>query len=106
MLRFVTTVPEPSVAKATTTAPVAAELLHLERSTLPENGRDRFAPLVSWLVATARPEVVVEVGPGDEGSLRSTCEAVLRSEEGRTCAAVLLSSDSPIRTEDFKEPDP
>jgi hypothetical protein len=102
VLRFVTTVPEPSVAKATTTAPVAAELLHLERSTLPENGRDRFAPLVSWLVATARPEVVVEVGPGDEGSLRSTCEAVLRSDEGRTCAAVLLSSDSPVRTEDFK----
>ena len=81
---------------------MAAELLHLERSTLPETGRYRFSPLVSWLVATARPEVVVEVGPGDEGSLRSTCEAVLRSEDGRTCAAVLLSVGSPIRTEDFK----
>jgi hypothetical protein len=56
-----------------------------------EPGAYRFSPLVSWLVATARPEVVVELGPGDEPSLRSTCDAVLRSERGRTCAAVLLS---------------
>ena len=97
-----TTAPESSVGKITTTAPLATELLHLERSTQPEPGRYRFSPLVSWLVATARPAVVVEVGPGDEGSLRSTCEAVLRSEDGRTCAAVLLSSGSPIRTKDFK----
>ena len=97
-----TTAPESSVGKAATTAPVVVEPLHLERSPLPEHGRYRFSPLVSWLIATARPQVVVEVGPGDEGSLRSTCEAVLRSEDGRTCAAVLLSSESPIRTEDFE----
>ena len=103
--QFVTTAPESSVDKTTTTAPPAAELLHLERSTPPEAGRYRFSPLVSWLVATARPEVVVEVGPGDEDSLRSTCEAVLRSEDGRTCAAVLLSSESPIRTRALQEPD-
>jgi hypothetical protein len=98
----VTSAPESSVGKITTTAPLATELLHLERSTQPEPGRYRFSPLVSWLVATARPAVVVEVGPGDEGSLRSTCEAVLGPEDGRTCAAVLLSSGSPIRTKDFK----
>jgi hypothetical protein len=96
----VTTAPEPSVGK-TTTAPLAAELLHLERSTLPEPVRSRFSPLVSWLVAASLPEVVVEVGPGDESSLRSTCDALLRSENGRTCAAVLLSSESPTGAEDF-----
>lgn len=99
--QFVTTAPESSVDKTTSTAAPPAELVPRERATLPEAGRSPFAPLVSWLVATARPEVVVEVGPGDEDSLRSTCEAVLRSEDGRTCAAVLLSSASPIDTEHF-----
>jgi hypothetical protein len=73
----------------------------LDRSTPTEHGRSRFSPLVSWLVAMARPAVVVEMGPGDEGSLRSTCEAVLRSEDG-TCTAVLLPSESPLGAEDFK----
>ena len=50
----------------------------------------------------ARPAVVVEIGPGDEDALRSTCEAVLRSEDGRTCAAVFLPSESPMGAEDFK----
>jgi hypothetical protein len=102
MPRFVTTAPGSSVGKTTSTRPVAAELVPLDGSTQPEPGPYRFSPLVSWLVATARPEVVVEVGPGDEGSLRSTCEAVLRSEDGRTCAAVLLRSESPSGSEGFQ----
>jgi hypothetical protein len=98
----VTTAPGSSVDKTTATSPLAAALLPLDRSIPPEPGRDRFSPLVSWLVATARPAVVVEMGPGDENSLRSSCEAVLRSEDPRTCAAVLLPSESLIGTEDFK----
>jgi hypothetical protein len=98
--RFVTTAPESSADK--TTARPAAELLPLDRTTRPEAVRRRFSSLVSWLVATARPAVVVELGPGDEASLRSTCEAILRSENGGTCAAVLLPSGSPVATEEFK----
>jgi hypothetical protein len=80
---------------------VTAEVLPLEPGTLPETGRDRFSPLVSWLVATARPAVTVELGPGEEASLRSTCEAVLRSGPGAACVAVLLPSGSEAATEDF-----
>jgi hypothetical protein len=71
--------------------PTTADVLLRERTAAPDPGAYRFSPLVSWLVATARPEVVVELGPGDEPSLRSTGDAVLRSERGRTCAAVLLA---------------
>jgi hypothetical protein len=83
-------------------APVTAEVLHLEPTTLPEYSTYRFSPLVSWLVATARPAVTVELGPGDKASLLSTCEAVLRSGNGATCVAVLLPSGSDAGTEDFR----
>ena len=66
-----------------------------------EPGAYRFSPLVSWLVATAKPEVTVELGPGDERWLRSTCDAVLRSGPGRTCSAVVLGSRSETETADF-----
>lgn len=82
-------------------APVAAELQHLEPSTLTQSSTYRFSPLVSWLVATVRPGITVEMGPGDEASLLSTCEAVLRADAGATCAAVLLRSGSDAVTEDF-----
>jgi hypothetical protein len=71
--------------------PTAADVHLVERTAAPDPGTYRFSPLVSWLVATACPEVVVELGPGDEPSLRSTGDAVLRSERGRSCAAVLLA---------------
>lgn len=90
-----TRAPESKVGQ--TAAELSAELLRVEDSDL---DRYRFSPLVSWLIATARPEVVVEVGPGDESSLRSTCEAVLLSE-GTTCAAVLLPSGSSPGAGDF-----
>lgn len=70
--------------------PIAADGHLVEQTAITDPGAYRFSPLVSWLVATARPEVVVELGPGDEPSLRSTCDAVLGSERGRTCTAVLL----------------
>ena len=74
---------------ASTTAP-GAEILLVEEATLREPGAYRFSSLVSWLVATAKPEVTVELGPGDERSLASTCDAVVRSGPGRTCSAVVL----------------
>ncbi len=83
-------------------APMAAELLHREPSTLTESGAYRFSPLVSWLVATTRPGITVELGPGDEASLLSTCEAVRRSDAAATCAAVLLPSGPDAATEDFR----
>ncbi len=67
-----------------------------------ESNAYRFSPLVSWLVATARPAVTIELGPGDKASLLSTCEAVLRSGNGATCVAVLLPSGTDAGTEDFR----
>jgi hypothetical protein len=69
---------------------MAADVQVVEPMAMPEPGANRFSPLVSWLIATALPEVVVELGPGDEPSLRAACDAMLRSERGRTCTAVLL----------------
>ncbi len=89
------------MGKIAVTAPVGSELLHLQPSTL-ESGIYRFSPLVSWLVATAHPSVTVELGPGDRASLLSTCEAVLRSGNGATCAAVLLPSGSAAGPADFR----
>jgi hypothetical protein len=86
---------------ASTTAPGGAEILLVEEATLREPGAYRFSPLVSWLVATAKPEVTVELGPGDERSLASTCDAVLRSGHGRTCSAVVLGPWSEAGTGDF-----
>ena len=85
-----------------TPPPVTAEVLRLEPATPLEPGAYRFSPLVSWLVATARPDVTVELGPGDEASLRSTCEAVLRSGGGASCVAVRLPSGSVTALEDFR----
>ena len=87
--------------KIAVTAPVGSELFHLQPSTL-ESGTYRFSPLVSWLVGTAHPSVTVELGPGDRASLLSTCEAVLRSGNGATCAAVLLPSGSAAGPADFR----
>jgi hypothetical protein len=68
--------------------------LGLDAFSLLEPAAHRFSPLVTWLVATTRPAVTVELGPGDRGSLLSTCEAVLRANADATCAAVLLSTGS------------
>jgi hypothetical protein len=86
---------------ASTTAPGGAEVLLEEEATVREPGAYRFSSLVSWLVATAKPEITVELGPGDEHSLTSTCDAVLRSGHGRTCSAVVLASRSEAGTGDF-----
>src|SRR3984885_8646854 len=86
---------------ASTTAPGGAEILLAEETTLREPGAYRFSPLVSWLVATAKPEVTVELGAGDERSPPSTCDAVLRSGHGRTCSAVVLGARSEAGTGDF-----
>jgi hypothetical protein len=86
---------------APTTPSGIPEVLQVEETTLREPGAYRFSPLVSWLIATAKPEVTVELGPGDERSLRSTCDAVLRSGHGRTCTAVVLGSPSEAGAGDF-----
>jgi hypothetical protein len=86
---------------ASTPALGGAEILLVEEATLREPGAYRFSPLVSWLVATAKPEITVELGPGDERSLASTCDAVLRSGHGRTCSAVVLGPRSEAGTGDF-----
>jgi hypothetical protein len=83
-------------------AQAAPELLHLEVSTLLESASYRFSPLVSWLVATARPALTVELGPGDKASLVSTCEAALRADAGAKCAAVLLATGPDGASEDFR----
>jgi hypothetical protein len=59
---------------------------------------------VSWLVATARPALTVELGPGDRASLLATCQAVLRAGAGATCAAVLLpaGTDTDAGRNEFK----
>jgi hypothetical protein len=82
--------------------PVAAELLHLEPTALLESAAYRFSPLVSWLVATLRPALTVELGPGDEASLRSTCEAVLRAGAGGRCAAVQTPTGPDDAPGDFR----
>ncbi len=58
------------------------------------SGSSRFSALVSWLVATTRPALTVELGPADSTSLLSTCEAVERSSADAKCAAVVLSTAS------------
>jgi hypothetical protein len=83
-------------------APTAVELLRLEPSSPLAPAARRFSPLVSWLIATTRPGVTVELGPGDKASLLATCEAVLRAGAGATCAAVLLSTDTEAAGGDFK----
>ena len=65
-------------------APAVTEPLHLEPTVLLEAASYRFTPLVSWLVATVRPAMTVELGPGDRASLLSTCGAVVRSDSGRS----------------------
>jgi hypothetical protein len=62
-------------------APPALEgLLPLEPwSADDETSPYRFSPLLAWLVATTRPSLVSELGPGDEASLAATCEAVRRA---------------------------
>ena len=75
-------------------APAALRPLGVEAFSLLEPAAHRFSPLVSWLVSTTRPALTVELGPGDRGSLLSTCEAVLRADAGGTCAAVLLPTGS------------
>jgi hypothetical protein len=82
--------------------PATVELLNLDSSSLRESASHRFSPLVSWLVSTTRPAVTVELGPGDRASLQSTCEAVLRSDHGARCAAVLLPTGSEDTGEDFR----
>jgi hypothetical protein len=79
------------------------ELLRLGSSTLLPSGSHRFSPLVAWLISTTAPSVTVELGPGDRGSLTSTCEAVLRSAAPGTCAAVLLRAGSADGARDFSE---
>ena len=61
-----------------------------EPQALFDSTSSRVSPLVSWLVATTRPALTVELGPGDATSILSTCEAVERAEAGAKCAAVLL----------------
>ena len=95
-----TTDPGAPTAKMTVAAPAATEPLHPEPTVLLGASAYRFSPLVSWLVATVRPALTVELGPGDRASLLSTCGAVLRSDSGARCAAVLLPSGSD-GSEDF-----
>jgi hypothetical protein len=98
----VTTGPGSPEAEAAPPAAATAEVLALGPTALLGPGTDHFAALVSWLVTTARPTVAVELGPGDESSLRSTSEAVLRPDVGGTCVAVLLRSGSETAAGDFR----
>lgn len=79
--------------------PTAVELLEPARA--PEPGPYRFSPLISWLLATTDPEVLVELGSGDEASLRATCGRARRSGRARLCAAVLLDDGSAAAVSDF-----
>ena len=99
---FVTTGPGSSQQELAAPSPLPAEVLAVELAPLPESGTDPFSALVSWLVATARPAVTVELGPGEPTSLRATCEAVLRSGPGAACVAVLLPSGADTAGEDFR----
>jgi vacuolar-type H+-ATPase subunit H len=83
-------------------APGPDELLRLDSFDLFQPGSHRFSPLVSWLIATTHPSVTVELGPGDRGSLVSTCEAVLQTGAGARCAAVLLPAVSGGTAHEFR----
>ncbi len=68
---------------------------------LAEPAPHRFSPLVSWLVATIRPPVTVELGSGERASLISTFAAVLQTDATATCAAVLLPAGVEQEAEEF-----
>lgn len=80
------------------------DLLGHEASVLFDSSSSRVSPIVSWLVATTRPALTVELGSGDGTSILSTCEAVERAGAGAKCAAVLLSVATADRgtTESFR----
>ena len=73
---------------------VFEELLHVEPFRPVEPTGHRFSLLVSWLIATGRPTVTVELGPGDRASLASTCDAVSRLGAGARCLAVRFTASS------------
>ena len=78
---IVTVDPGAPTAKITVAAPVGDDASStLNPPSVLGTGSHRFSPLVSWLVATARPALTVELGPGDRDSLLSTCGAVLRAD--------------------------
>jgi hypothetical protein len=66
------------------------EFLQLEPSRQVNPANHRFSPLLSWLVAHARPDVTVELGPAECTSLFSTCDAVRGIGAGVRCLAVRL----------------
>ena len=102
MPRFVTMAHGSPADKLAAGGPTTA-FLQPGHPPVPEASAYRFSPLVSWLVSTTHPDVVVELGPGDEDSLRSTFEAALESENPTTCAAVLLPSVSDRGRETFRD---
>ena len=67
------------------------EILHVEPFRPVDPTGHRSSPLVSWLIATGRPTLTVELGPGDRASLVSTCDAVSRLGAEARCLAVRLS---------------
>ena len=62
-----------------------------------------FSPLVSWLVASTRPSLTVEWGPGDRTSLLATCDAVARVGDGARCVAARLVTPAPDGAERFAD---
>lgn len=63
-----------------------------------------FAPVASWLIATARPGMVVQVGLREPGVYFSACEAVRRLRLGAGCLLIdPIDDHAPIRPDDAVE---
>ena len=98
MTRKAESVPDDPTAAtpASQEAPSLEEVIELEPLRRIDPAGLLFSPLLSWLVARVRPALTVEVGPGEWGSLLSTCDAVQGLGPEARCVAVrLASSDVP-----------
>lgn len=85
-------VPAPTSADRPPEIPLLGELLELTapgRSVGP--AAQSFAPLVSWLIATAQPRVAVELGTGERTSLLSMCDALSSTAQASRVVLVRLA---------------
>jgi hypothetical protein len=89
-----------SAASDVTARPAALE--HVQQRATPPSAAHSFSPLVSWITATTRPALLVELGPGDEASLRSTFGTARRSDANTTCVAVLLEVEAAGEQHDLR----
>ncbi len=76
------------------------EFLQLEPFRRANPASHRLSPLVSWLVAHARPAVTVELGPAECTSLFSTCDAVRGIGAEARCLAVRLPTSDVAASSD------